>query len=114
MDGKKASYPFQTDLDVNQNKILAKILSNDFTLIRAQTGSGVSTLFSRAASMKIKNRKNVLYITDSDYHPDDFFRISSKNFHSDFIWNVLQDRDLSCRKEDFKSDFSVDESIFED
>ena len=113
MEGKKISIPFQTDLDVNQNKILAKILSNDFTLIRAQSGTGVSTLFSRAAALKMKNRKNVLYITDSNYHPDDFSRISSGLFHSGFVWNVLKDPQLSCRKDDFKSSFSTDDSIFE-
>ena len=114
MEGKKISVPFQPDLDVNQNKILTKILSNDFTLIRAQSGTGVSTLFSRATALKMKNRKNVLYITDSNYHPDDFSRISSGLFHSDFVWNVLKDPQLSCRKEDFKSTFNADESIFDD
>ena len=114
IDGKKISIPFQTDLDVNQNKILAKILSNDFTLIRAQSGTGVSTLFSRAAALKMKQRKNVLYITDANYHPDDFSKISASAFHSNFVWNVLKDPHLSCRKDDFKSSFSTDESIFAD
>ncbi len=112
--GKKGSTTFQADLDVNQNKILSKIMSNDFTLIRAQTGTGVSTVFSRACALKLKNHRNVLYITDPNYHPDEFAKISAKAFDSSFVWNVMKDSDFSCRKDDFKSTFSVDESIFDD
>jgi len=114
IEGKKTSIPFQTDLDVNQNKVLNKILSNNFTLIRAQTGTGVSTLFSRACVLKLKDNRNVLYITDPDYHPDDFAGICSKSFDSGFVWNILKDSDFSCYKDDFKASYSVDESVFED
>ena len=114
INGKKDSLPFQADLDVNQNKVLSKILSNDFTLIRAQTGTGVSTLFSRAASIKMKNGRNVLYITDPDYHPDSFAKISSQAFDSAFVWNILKDSDFTCYKDDFSTGFHVDESVFSD
>ncbi len=111
---KKESIPFQPELDVNQNKILSKILSNDFTLIRAQTGTGVSTLFSRAASMKMKSGRNVLYITDPDYHPDDFAKISSNLFSSTFAWNIIKDSDFTCYKDDFATNFNIDDMILQD
>ncbi len=114
VEGKKASIPFQVDLDVNQNKILGKILTNDFSLIRAQSGTGVSSLFARACAIKLKSHRNVLYITDPNYHPDDFARIAAKSFDSSFVWNILKDSDFLCRKDDLKVSSCVDESIFED
>ena len=91
----KTSFPFQTDLDVNQNKILSKVLSNDFTLIRALSGVGVSTLFSRATENFIREGKNVLYLTDSNFHPDSFENICSGLFDPSFVWNLLKDQNFT-------------------
>lgn len=91
VSGEKKSVPFQTDLDVNQNKILGKIFSNDFSLIRAGTGTGVSKLFARGASMLLEEGKNVLYIADPSYHPHRFEEECKSLFDPSFIWNLMRE-----------------------
>ncbi len=111
---KKNPSAFQNNLDMNQNKILSKILSNDFTLIRAHTGVGISTLFSKACALKMKNHRNVLYITDENYHPDSFAEISSNSFDQSFVWNLLKEENKTYRKDEVQVDFSQNEDLFTD
>ncbi len=112
--GKKASIPFQPDLDMNQNKILSKVLSGDFTLIRAQTGVGVSTLFAKACAMKLKSHRNVLYITDEKYHPDNFEHITKQMFDQSFVWNLLKDANKTYEKDEIASSFPEQTEVFSD
>ncbi len=114
VSGKKKSLPFESEFDVNQNKILSKIFSNDFTLVRAQTGSGVSSLFAKAASLALKEKKNVLYITDQDYHPDQFAEFCKEYFHPEFLRNLIKDEDLHDKKSSFQGIFENDETLFND
>jgi len=85
---RKASIPFQYDLDVNQNKVLSKVLSSDVTLVRAQTGSGASTLLARAAELSVLSGKSVLYITDPTYHSDRFASILSSRVDRSFMLDL--------------------------
>ncbi len=110
---KKGKYSFHYDLDVNQNKILSKILSNDFTLIKAQSGSGVSTIFSKATAQTIINNKNILYITDADYHCDSFYKKCTELFDDSFIWDLLDDKKKTYTKNDFQGIFEEHSSIYE-
>jgi len=109
---QKISTPFQIDLDVNQNKIFNKILSNDFTLIRAQTGSGTSTLFSRVSSYVMKQGKSILYITDPEYHPNEFQNILSDCCDLSFVFQSSE-QEKSFSKSDFKGLFSEHNDLFE-
>ncbi len=111
---QKTVVAFEPELDVNQNKIFQKILSNDFTLLRAQPGTGVSTLFSHAAAAAMKSGKSVLYITDPHYHADDFSKVLEKQFHPIFVWNLFRDGNKRYVKSDFKAAFSPDPSAFDD
>lgn len=99
---KKTNIPFQYDLDVNQNKVLSKILSGDFTMIRAQTGSGASTLLARAAEFAALSGKSVLYVTDPTYHTDRFSSILSARLDRSFILDLGADPDRT----DFKLAFN--------
>ncbi len=112
--GKKTSIPFQPELDMNQNKILSKVLAGDFTLIRAQTGVGVSTLFAKACAMKMKSHRNVLYITDENYHPDSFESITRRMFDQSFVWNLLKDQNKTYRKDEISSSFVEQTELFAD
>lgn len=110
----KTNLDFIYELDVNQNKILNKILSNDLTLISAQNGSGVSTLFSYAAQYEMKNNRRVLYISDRKYHFDQFRKISSRHFDPTFVLDLSTDLKKTHRKEDFTGIFSSHEDLFQD
>jgi len=87
---EKFSVGFCSDLDVNQNKILSKILSRTFTLIRAQYGSGTSALFAKAACLALKEKKSVLYLTDPNYHPECFFDAISEQLDPSFVFRFSE------------------------
>lgn len=113
VNGTKTTLPFQWDLDVNQNKILAKVLSNNLTLIRAQMGSGATTLFSHAASRALLSGKSVLYVKDPHYHSDDFSKISANYFHPSFVFEPRESCD-PLKKAEFSGRFQEHLSVFED
>ncbi len=110
--GNKVPCPFRFELDVNQNKILSKILSNEFTLIRAGTGTGVSTLFSSAAASELKLGRRVLYITDGRYHCDGFSSAASKYFNSEFVLDLTKEM-TSFSKSKFEGHFAEYNDTFD-
>ncbi len=112
VSGQKNVFPFQIGLDVNQNKIFGKILSNDLTLIRAQMGSGVSTLFAQAAMEVLKRGKNVLYIKDPQYHSQNFSCLASRLFDTGFIYDM--DKETTFDADAFKGFFSVDSRHYDE
>ncbi len=113
VNGQKNSYPFLSELDVNQNKILAKILNNDFTLIRAQHGAGASTVFANAANIALKNNKSVLYITDKNYHSAVFSDIASDLFDRNFILDLSTEKNKHYNKADFEGIFTDHSALFD-
>lgn len=113
VNGLKNSYPFLSELDVNQNKILAKIINNDFTLIRAQHGTGASTVFAHAANISLKNNKSVLYITDKNYHSGVFSDIASDLFDRSFVLDLTTEKDKVYKKADFEGIFSDHSALFD-
>jgi len=113
ISGQKQVYPFLPELDVNQNKILSKVLNNDFTLIRAQHGAGASTVFAHAANIALKNNKAVLYITDKNYHSGQFFDIASKLFDRSFVLDLVNEERKLYHKTDFEGIFSDHSALFD-
>lgn len=111
---QKSTLGFQPDLDVNQNKVLSKVLSNDITLISARPGTGVSTVFARAAEHEMRNGRRVLYITDPKYHCGCFEEICKKSFDRSFIWNLMEDSKKILNKSDFNGIFQYHDDIFKD
>ncbi len=111
--GAKTAVPFSSDLDVNQNKILSKILSNDFTLLRAQSGSGVSTVFAHAAAQALKSNKKVLYVSEAGYHSDEFARILPDFFDPEFVFSSDK-TEKPVVKSEFSGIFKEHETLFED
>lgn len=111
--GPKASHPFLPELDVNQNKILTKILNNDFTLIRAQNGAGASTVFAHAAHSALKSNKSVLYITDADYHSGEFSHIASNLFDQSFVLDLINKEEKIYNKKDFEGIFPDHSALFD-
>lgn len=111
--GQKNTYPFLYELDVNQNKILSKILNNDYTLIRAQHGAGASTVFAHAANFALKNNKSVLYITDKNYHSGAFSDIASTLFDRSFVLDLFSEDQKIYNKSDFEGIFSDHSALFD-
>ena len=107
----KMGHDFRWDLDVNQNKILNKIRSNDVTLIRSQSGTGATTLSIEAASQFMMSGKSVLYITDQKYHRDSFLRFASRKFDASFVLNLDSAEQLRTKNE-FSGVFRDFEDLF--
>ncbi len=108
---------FDADLDVNQNKLLNKILNSDFTLIRAQHGTGATTLFSHAAFYALKSKKNVLYIPDEGYNSADFANTCASFFDPAFVLDLTSRSYSSVRnvkEEEFNGIFEEHQNIFDE
>jgi len=109
---QKGNHPFVSTLDANQNKILNHILSKDFTLIRAQTGSGVTSLFSHAAAWELKHQRKVLYLADPLYHPGDFQKRAADLFHPGFVLDLTDPEKKTLSKEELPSFFVDYEALW--
>ena len=109
---KKEKFSFHEYLDVNQNKILQKLLRDDLTLIRAQHGTGMSTLFSEAASIYLKAGKRVLYLCDTRDGSGSFAEKSARFFDSSFILD-LTNEEAHPVDPSFKGIFSNHDALYE-
>ncbi len=86
----KAAPAFDPALDVNQNKLLGRVLHSDFTLIRAQHTAGATALFARAAYAAVKAKKNVLYVTDPRCDSGDFAKACAEIFDPAFLLDLTR------------------------
>ncbi len=109
---KKEKFSFKESLDVNQNKILQKLLRDDFTLVRAQHGTGMTTLFAEAAALYMKAGRRVLYLCDPRDGSDSFVSVSARYFDPAFTLDLTKENvppvDLS-----FKGLFSDHDGVFD-
>lgn len=113
VQSRKSSQVFCHDLDVNQNKILSKIINNNFTLIRAQTGSGATTVSAKAISHFLKTGKSVLYLVNKNYHLDCVEEVLSRHFDRSFVWNVIREPDAHLDRSQLKDIYEDFEDLFE-
>lgn len=109
---KKEKFTFNETLDVNQNKILQKILRDDFTLIRAQHGTGMTTLFAQAASLYLKGGHRVLYLCDPRDGGYGFSEISAKYFDPAFVLDLTL-KEVPPADPTFKGVFSDHDGVYE-
>ncbi|MBQ3866353.1 MAG: hypothetical protein II776_05575, partial [Clostridia bacterium] len=109
---KKIKIPFRTDLDVNQNKILQKILCDDFTLIRAQHGTGMTTVFAAAAALSLKAGHSVLYVSSPVGGTAPFLTAAASQFDTGFVLDLTEE-DMPAADPSFKGLFRDHDTVYE-
>ena len=113
----KSTVSFDPSLDVNQNKLLNRILNTDFTLIRAQHSTGATALFARAAYYALKAKKSVLYIPDPKHNTGDFAAAVAEEFDPAFVLDLTRrspETLKEVRPEAFSGFFKEHNTLFDE